>query len=90
MGQGELADLTASATRGRRVGWLAEAEPELAEEDVLTLVSTNTGVPLRLIRTAVRYWASYPDEIDLEIGAAATAEDAAERAWQRERQLLAR
>jgi hypothetical protein len=66
------------------------AEPELAEEDVLTLVSTNTGVPLRLVRTAVRYWASYPDEIDLEIGAAATAEDAAERAWQRERQLLAR
>jgi hypothetical protein len=66
------------------------AEQELAEEDVLTLVSTNTGVPLRLVRTAVRYWASYPDEIDLEIGAAAAAEDAAERAWQRERQLLAR
>jgi hypothetical protein len=66
------------------------AEPELAEEDIVALVATNIGVPLRLIRTAVRYWASYPDEIDTEIAAATAAEDAAERAWQRERQLLAR
>jgi hypothetical protein len=66
------------------------AEPELAEEDILTLVATNTGVPLRLVRTGVRYWASYPEEIDVEIAAAAAAEDAAERAWQRERQLLAK
>ncbi len=66
------------------------AEPELAEEDILTLVAANSGLALRLVRTAVRYWASYPDEIDAEIDAAAAAEDAAEHAWQRERRLLAR
>jgi hypothetical protein len=66
------------------------AEPELSEEDILGLVEVNSGVPLRLLRTAVRYWASYPDEIDAEIDAANAAEDAAEQAWQRERQLLAR
>jgi hypothetical protein len=66
------------------------AEPDLAEEDILTLVAANSGLPLRLIRTAVRYWASYPDEIDAEIDTAAAAEDAAEQAWQRERRLLAR
>jgi hypothetical protein len=66
------------------------AEPELAEEEILALVAANSGLALRLVRTAVRYWASYPAEIDAEIDAAATAEDAAERAWLRERQLLAR
>ena len=66
------------------------AEPELTEEDILALVATNAGLPLRLVRIAVRYWASYPDEVDAAIAAASTAEDAAERAWQREQRLLAR
>ena len=66
------------------------AEPELADEEILALVETNSGVLPRLIRAAVRYWASYPGEIDAEIDAAAAAEDAAEEAWRRERQLLAR
>jgi hypothetical protein len=64
-------------------------EPELTGDDVLSLVSDNTGVPLRLLRAAVRYWASYPEEVDAEIDAADAAEDAAERAWRRERDLLA-
>jgi hypothetical protein len=66
------------------------AEPELADEEILALVETNSGVLPRLVRAAVRYWASYPGEIDAEIDAAAAAEDAAEEAWRRERQLLAR
>jgi hypothetical protein len=66
------------------------AEPELSEEDILALVAANSGVPLRLVRTAVRYWASYSAEIDTEIDAANEAEDAAEQAWQREQQLLGR
>jgi hypothetical protein len=65
------------------------AERDLAEDDLLALVADNTGTPLRIIRIATGYWASYPDEIDAEITAAATAEDAAEDAWRRERQLLA-
>ncbi len=64
-------------------------EPDLAEDDLLTMVADSTGVPVRLIHVAVRYWASYPDDINAEITAARAAEDAAEDAWRRERQLLA-
>jgi len=52
-------------------------------------IADNTGIPLRLIRIAVTYWASYPDEIDAEINAASIAENTAEDTWRRERQLLA-
>jgi hypothetical protein len=65
------------------------SEPDLTEEDILALVTKNTGVPARLLRIAIRYWASYPSEIDSEIAAAQVAEDAAEHAWQREHDLLA-
>jgi hypothetical protein len=65
------------------------AEPDLTEDDLLALVAGNTGVPVRLLRIAIRYWASYPGEIDAEIAAAQAAEDAAEHAWRRERDLLA-
>ena len=65
------------------------AEPELDSDDLMSLVSGNTGVEPRLLTTAVRYWAAYPDGIDAEIAAADAAEEAAEQAWLRERQLLA-
>ena len=65
------------------------AEPGLAEEDLLALVAENTGIPVRLIRAAVRYWASYAEEIDAEIAAAEAAEEAAGDAWRQERRLLA-
>jgi len=65
------------------------AEPDITEDDLLALVSGNTGIPVLLLRIAVRYWAAYPGEIDAEITAADTAEDLAEDAWRRERHLLA-
>jgi hypothetical protein len=65
------------------------SEPELAEDALLSLVADNSGVPQRLLRTALRYWAAYPDEVDAEITAADEAEGAAERAWRREQDLLA-
>ena len=65
-------------------------EPTLQDDDLLSLVGGNTGIELRLLSTAVRYWASYPDEINAEIDAADAAEEAAEQAWLRERHLLAR
>ena len=65
------------------------AEPELDSDDLISLVSDNTGIVLRLLTTAVRYWAAYPGEVDAEITAAEAAEEAAEQAWLRERQLLA-
>src|SRR5438874_10625740 len=65
------------------------AEPGLDSDDLVNLVSNNTGIALRLLTTAVRYWAAYPDEVDAEIAAAEAAEEAAEQAWLRERELLA-
>ncbi|WP_131785808.1 hypothetical protein [Protofrankia symbiont of Coriaria ruscifolia] len=65
------------------------AEPELAEHGLLSMVADNTGLPLRLLRTALRYWAAYPQEVDAEIAAADETEQAAERAWRREQDLLA-
>ena len=65
------------------------AEPGLHDDDLLSLISDNTGIALRLLSTAVRYWAAYPEEIDSEIAAADAAEAAAEQAWLRERRLLA-
>lgn len=66
------------------------AETDLSEDEILDLVATNTGVPLRHVRTAVNYWASHPSEIDAEIDGADRAELHAEEAWRRERDLLAR
>lgn len=65
------------------------AEPDLGERELLALVAGNTGVPVRLIRVATGYWASYPDEIDAEVAAADAAEENAEQAWRREQELLA-
>lgn len=65
------------------------AEPGLHDDDLLSLVSGNTGIAPRLLSAAVRYWAAYPGEIDAEIAVADAAEEAAEQAWLRERQLMA-
>ena len=65
------------------------AEPELTRDDLVNLVSNNSGIALRLVNTAVRYWAAYPSEVDAEIAAADAAQEAAEQAWLRERRLLA-
>jgi hypothetical protein len=72
-----------------RSSLLRAAEPGLAEDDLLALVAENTGIPVRLTRAAVRYWASYAEEIDAEMAAAEAPELAAEDAWRRERRLLA-
>jgi hypothetical protein len=61
----------------------------LTESELYDLLSENTGIGISQLRTAVRYWAVYPDEIDAEIAAADAAEDAARESWQRERKLLA-
>ncbi len=53
-------------------------------------MSTNTGVPARLIDTAIRYWAAYPDEIDVWIDEVESFEEQALLAWERRQDLLAR
>ncbi len=73
----------------RAVKSARNAEPELDEDELLTLVSDNGGLALAKVRTAVRYWASYPPEIEAWIAAAQEAETVAEVAWRRERDLFA-
>lgn len=65
------------------------SEPGLDRDDLVSLVSDNTGIAPRLLTTAIRYWAAYPAEVDAEIAAAEAAEEAAEQAWLREHRLLA-
>lgn len=74
----------------RAVKSVRAAEPGLDGEEVLALAVDTSGLSLRLVRIAVRYWASYAAEIDAEIAAADVAETAAEESWRRERQLLDR
>src|SRR5450755_1265370 len=52
------------------------AEPDLSEDDILALVAGNSGIVVRQLRIAIRYWASYPGDIDTEIAAGQAAEDA--------------
>jgi hypothetical protein len=64
-------------------------EPDFEPSDVVALVEANTGVPARLIDRAVRYWSSYPDEIDAWIAEADAREAELLGAWERQQQLLA-
>lgn len=66
------------------------AEPDLDATAIVELVTTNTGVPTRLVDTAISYWAAYPDEIDTWIADAEAIEDELMAAWQRQQDLLAR
>jgi hypothetical protein len=65
------------------------AEPELSEDDVLALVAENSGVPLRLVRTAVDYWSAYPAEVDALVEHADRVETGRRVARERARDLLA-
>jgi hypothetical protein len=64
-------------------------EPSLNEDDIVILVSENTGIPSRLIQIAINYWSSYPDEVDAEVQAADAAERTAIESWSRRQNLLA-
>ncbi len=66
------------------------AEPDLDSDEIVALVSANTGVPGRLADTAIRYWAAYPDEIDSWIEEVESFEEQALLAWERREDLLAR
>jgi hypothetical protein len=66
------------------------SEPDLDAQDIVSLVSANAGVPARLVDTAIRYWAAYPDEIDAWIDEAESFEEQALLAWERRQDLLAR
>lgn len=65
------------------------AEPDLSQGELLELVADNSGQPLRLLRTAVAYWADYPDEVRALLEHADRVEAQATAARDRTSALLA-
>lgn len=64
-------------------------EPGRSEADLLELVQANTGLSSRLVRTAVAYWAAYPEEVDALLEHADRVETDALAAHERTTRLLA-
>jgi hypothetical protein len=68
----------------RAVKAARSAEPGLSDPDLLAMLEQNTGVPRRMISTALGYWGAYPDEVNALVEYAERAETehvaAAERA----------
>ena len=50
------------------------AEPDLSDDELLAMLEDNTGVPRRMVRTALEYWGVYPGEVDALIEHAERAE----------------
>lgn len=48
----------------RAVRSARQAEPELDEQELVDLVSENSGVTERMLRIAIDYRSDYPEEID--------------------------
>lgn len=67
-----------------------DAEEGLTEAEVLALVTENSGLPVRLLRTALDYWAVYPDEVDAFVAHAARVEAERSVAAERTGDLLTR
>jgi hypothetical protein len=64
------------------------AEPGLDAQAVVRLATETLGQPLGRVRSALTYYAAYPDEVDQQIHDAEEAERAAEELWRREQRLL--
>jgi hypothetical protein len=65
------------------------AEPDVSADEIVAMTAEYSGLPQHQVRTAIRYWSSYPDEIDAQIAAADAAAEEAEERWRREQGLLA-
>jgi hypothetical protein len=65
-------------------------EPGLGEAGVLALVAEVSGLDPAMVRTAVDYWAVYPDEVDELVVHADALEAELLRGAERKRDLLGR
>jgi hypothetical protein len=74
----------------RAVKSARSAEPDLPEDELLALVADNSGLSVRVVRTAVAYWATYPDEVEALLGYAGRMEQQTVLAQDRTDSLLAR
>ena len=64
------------------------AEPDLGADEVLALVSENTGLEMPALRVAVNYYGSFPDEIHGLLTDADAIEADLERSLENARHLL--
>ncbi|MGH3685497.1 MAG: hypothetical protein ACRDRU_16670 [Pseudonocardiaceae bacterium] len=65
-----------------------EAEPGLADEALVAATAEAMGLPARKVRTAVRYYAAYRQDINDRITANREAAQEAEAAWHAEQNML--
>lgn len=72
------------------LGPIREEAPGLEGDDLAAELSSVTGLGREQIRTALRYYAAYPDEIDERIAANAEATEREERLWLAEQRILRR
>jgi Arc/MetJ family transcription regulator len=63
-------------------------DSDLADESLIAAVAEATGLSPRMVRTAIRYYAAYPAEVEERIAANHEAAHEAEAAWQAEQHLL--
>ena len=66
-----------------------EDQPDATEEELVVNVSDHSDNPQRMVRTAIDYWASYPDEIHDWIARVEAIGDRHFAAWQSKQELLA-
>lgn len=72
----------------RAVRQARSAEHDLADAKTVALVARNTGVSEPSVRTAIQYWAAWPDDVDERIAMVEQAESAHLAEWRRTQRLL--
>ena len=66
------------------------AEPGLGADEVLELVTANTGAARSMVDAALAYWSDHPEEVDAAVQDADRAEEALLASQERRRGLLSR
>ncbi|AWS44996.1 hypothetical protein [Streptosporangium sp. 'caverna'] len=64
-------------------------EADATADEIVVMTAEYSGLPQHQVRTAIRYWSDYPDEIDAQITAADAAAEKAEERRRREQRLMA-
>jgi len=69
---------------------IREETPNLHDDGLFEELTAVTGLAREQVRTALRYYAAYPDEVDERFTANREAAEREERLWLAERRLLDR
>ena len=64
------------------------AQPELAGDEALAVVTETSGVPMPFLRAALAYWGDFPEEVDAFLDRARAEAAQAQAAWERQQELL--